>query len=73
MMRMIKIVEIGWIVVAVISAMEIIRLWGKGDRTFWMFTGAFVVAVLMFFFRRRQRLRMEERLRQRNDEQETGK
>lgn len=56
---MIKIVEIAWIVVAVISALELVRLWGSGDVKFWYFLGFMVVAVFMFFFRRRQRQRME--------------
>ncbi len=59
MMKMIKIVEIAWIVVAVISALELVRLWGSGDVKFWYFLGFMVVAIFMFFFRRRQRQRME--------------
>ena len=59
MMRMFKIVEVAWIVVAVISALEMIKLWGSGDTKFWIFAGAMVLAIFMFFFRRKQRQRFE--------------
>lgn len=63
MKRMLKFVELGWIVVAVISLVEIVRLWGTFDNTFWIFTGTFLVSAFMYFFRRRQRLRYEENLK----------
>ncbi len=59
MMRMFKIVEVAWIVVAVVSALELIKLWGSGDTKFWLFAGAMAVAIFMFFFRRKQRQRYE--------------
>ncbi len=60
MNKMLKFVEIAWIVIAVISLVELIRLWGTFDTKFWMFLGFMVVAIFMFFFRRKQRLRYEE-------------
>lgn len=59
MMKMIKIVEVAWIIVAVISGLELIKLWGSGDVKFWYFLGFMLVAIFMFFFRRKQRKRME--------------
>tara|TARA_R110002096_G_scaffold97514_1_gene217369 strand:+ start:339 stop:545 length:207 start_codon:yes stop_codon:yes gene_type:complete len=59
MNRMLKVVEIAWIVVAVISLIEIIRLWGTFDTTFFMFVGALCVGVFMFYFRRKQRIKYE--------------
>ncbi len=59
MNRMLKVVEIAWIVVAVISLIEIIRLWGTFDTTFFMFVGSLSVGIFMFYFRRRQRLKYE--------------
>ncbi|MGB0176018.1 MAG: hypothetical protein ACPF9D_02555 [Owenweeksia sp.] len=66
---MFKIVEVAWIVVAVISALELVRLWGSGDVKFWYFLGFMAFAVFMFFFRRRQRQRMERYKREHPEEQ----
>ncbi len=69
MMKIFKIVEVAWIVVAVISGLELIRLWGSGQVKFWYFLGFMVVAIFMFFFRRRQRQRMERYKREHPKEQ----
>lgn len=61
MNKMFKVVEIAWIVVAVLSAIEVYRLWGTFDQKFFIFLGFMVVAVVMFFFRRKQRQRLESR------------
>lgn len=61
MKRMLKIVEIAWIIIAVISAVELYRMWPAVDQKFYIFLGFMVLAVVMFFVRRRQRLRYEER------------
>jgi hypothetical protein len=58
---MLKIVEIAWIVIAVISAVELYRMWPVVDQKFYIFLGFMILAVVMFFVRRRQRLRYEER------------
>lgn len=58
---MLKIVELAWIVVAVLSAVELFRLWPIIDQRFYVFLGFMILAVVMFFIRRRQRLRYAER------------
>lgn len=60
MIKMLKVVEVAWIVVAIISAGELVYMWGTFDTKFWVFLGFMVIAVFMFFFRRRQRQRYEE-------------
>ena len=61
MRKMLKIVELAWIVVAVLSAVELFRLWPIIDQRFYVFLGFMILAVVMFFIRRRQRLRYAER------------
>lgn len=61
MRKALRVVEIAWLAVAAISIFEIIDLWNFDDQKFWMFVGALVVAVFMFFFRRKQRLKFEAR------------
>lgn len=61
---MLRVVEIAWVVIAIISAIEVYRMWPEVDNKFWIFTGFMVLAVVMFFVRRRQRLRYQERKKQ---------
>ncbi|MDZ7847375.1 MAG: hypothetical protein U5L96_11715 [Owenweeksia sp.] len=61
---MLRVVEIAWVVIAIISAIEVYRMWPEIDNKFWIFTGFMVLAVVMFFVRRRQRLRYQERKKQ---------
>lgn len=61
---MLKIVEIAWIIIAVISAFELYRMWPVMDQKFYIFLGFMILAVVMFFVRRRQRLRYEEKRNQ---------
>ncbi len=68
MNRMLKIVEIAWIVVSVISLIEIIRLWGTFDSQFFMFVGAMCVGIFMFYFRRKQRLKYENYQKNKTEE-----
>jgi uncharacterized membrane protein len=68
-MRMLKIVEVAWIVIAIISAVELYRLWPVTDQRFYIFLGFMVLAVVMFFVRRRQRLSYEERKRKQEEQQ----
>lgn len=58
---MIRIVEIAWVVVAALSLVELFRLWPNFDQRFWIFLGCLAVAIFMFFVRRKQRIKMEER------------
>lgn len=68
-MRMLKIVEVAWIVIAIISAVELYRLWPVTDQRFYIFLGFMVLAVVMFFVRRRQRLNYDARKRQQEEQQ----
>jgi hypothetical protein len=65
---MLKIVEIAWIVVAVISLIEIVRLWGTFDKTFFIFVGSMCLASFMYYFRRKQRLKYENYLKNKTEE-----
>lgn len=59
MNKALKIVEIAWIVIFVICVFEVIRLFGSGQVTLYYFAGFGVFAVIMFYVRRRQRLRYQ--------------
>ncbi len=61
---MLRVVEIAWIIVAVISATELYRMWPNLDQKFYVFLGFMVLAVVMFFIRRKQRLRYEAKQKQ---------
>lgn len=47
--------------IAAIAAYEVYDLWGTFDSKFWIFVGFAVMAVFMFFFRKKQRQKFEER------------
>lgn len=68
---MLKIVEIAWAVIAVISAIEVYRMWGDFTQKFWIFVGFMALAVIMFFVRRKQRIRYEERKNQERESPES--
>ena len=53
---MMRIVEIAWLAVAAICVVELYFRWNDKNNQFWMFAGALVIAVVMFFFRKKQRL-----------------
>ncbi len=63
---MLKIVEIAWLVVSAISVIEIIRLAfeNRFTQTFYLFVGCFFLGIFMFYFRRKQRIKYEERANQ---------
>lgn len=61
---MLRIVEIAWIIIAVISAVELYRMWPNTDQKFYIFFGFMILAVVMFFIRRRQRIRHEAKRNQ---------
>lgn len=65
---MLKVVEVVWVIMAVVAAVQVVLLWGNFTTQFWVFTGFTVLAVIMFFVRRRQRRAYEERQRQREKE-----
>lgn len=64
MRKMLKIVEIAWIIIAVTSAVELYRMWPFVDQKFYIFLGFMLLAVVMFFIRRRQRIRYEAKRNQ---------
>lgn len=69
MRKMLKIVEIAWIVIAVISIVELVRMWGDFGQRFWIFLGFGVLAIVMHFVRKRQRQGYEQRMEQREREE----
>ena len=58
--------EIAWIIIAAVSLVEFILLFNEPGDERWLFAGFFVLAVIMFLWRRRSRRRLEvrERLKQ---------
>ncbi len=72
MLRMLKVVEITWIVMAVISAFEVVNLWNQPGDKKWYFLGFMVFAIFMFFFRRRYRLRYEKRKKEQDTHNNTN-
>jgi hypothetical protein len=62
----IKVIEIMWIVIAGVSLIELIRLWNTPGDKKWIFGAFMVLAIFMYWFRRKQRIRMEEKMRDRN-------
>tara|TARA_R110002072_G_scaffold143053_5_gene288987 strand:+ start:1783 stop:1992 length:210 start_codon:yes stop_codon:yes gene_type:complete len=69
MRKAIKIVEYMWLFVIAASLFEIIRLWGVEDAPK-LFYLSFFVGIFMYFFRRRTRLKMEERQKEKLKNQE---
>ncbi len=61
MKKMLRFVEVAWIVVSVISAVELFRRWPSTDKSFWIFLGFMILAIVMFFVRRKQRRAYERR------------
>lgn len=53
--------EIAWIIIAAVSLVEFILLFEQPGDERWLFAGFFVLAVIMFFWRRRSRRRIEAR------------
>lgn len=61
MNRAFRISELLYVFIAAVAAYEVYDLWGTFDSRFWIFVGFMVAAILMFFFRRKQRQKFEER------------
>ena len=59
MSKMVRIVEIMWLVIAAVSAYEIFARWNTERQNAYMFLAFLVLSVFMFYFRRRSRLRYE--------------
>lgn len=70
MLRMMRIVEVAWVIVALVCIYELIFKieWSDPGNAKWYFSGGLVVAVFMFFFRKKQRQRYE-RLAKEKEEQ----
>ena len=61
MNKMLRIVEVMWAVIAAVSAFEVYRLWNTDQQKALIFLAFLALAVFMFFFRRRTRMRYEQR------------
>jgi|AntAceMinimDraft_11_1070367.scaffolds.fasta_scaffold492852_1 membrane protein implicated in regulation of membrane protease activity len=70
MLKMLRVVEIAWIVMAVLSVIQATSMWQQPGNEKWYFLGFSLFAVFMFFFRRRYRLRYEQRQADKEREQE---
>ena len=66
MSKMLRVVEVMWAVIAAVSAYEIYNQWGINRDRAYMFAAFMALAIFMFFFRRRTRMRHQAR-QQEND------
>jgi Na+/melibiose symporter-like transporter len=57
MLKMLRVVEIVWAVMAVFCLVEFIRLFSTEGEQKWIYGGFMLVSIFMFFFRRRTRKR----------------
>jgi len=57
MLKMLRVVEIVWAVMAVFCLVEFIRLFDTEGEQKWIYGGFMLVSIFMFFFRRRTRKR----------------
>lgn len=67
MLFMLRIIEWGWLAVAAVSLYEVILRWGSFTVKFYLFIATLVIALLMFFLRRKSRLAYQRRLKERAD------
>jgi len=62
MTKTLRVFEIVWLVITALSVLETIRLWNSEDQTQrYIFIGFAIVGILMYFFRRNMRIKMEKR------------
>jgi tryptophan-rich sensory protein len=62
MTKTLRVFEIVWLVITALSVLETIRLWNSEDQTQrFIFIGFAIVGILMYFFRRNMRIKMEKR------------
>lgn len=59
--KWLRIVEVAWLFVAAVSAVEIYARWGNFNQTFYIFVLSLPVAVFMFWMRRKQRIKYHQR------------
>lgn len=57
MLKMLRVVEIVWAVMAVFCLVEFVKLFNTEDEQKWLYVGMMLVSIFMFFFRRRTRHR----------------
>lgn len=71
MNKMLRVAEVAYIVIFVISLVEVILMWRDGvtGNRFYIFAGFAVLSLAMFFIRRKQRRRMDA-WRQEQEEEE---
>lgn len=61
MLKFIKFSEIAYLVIAIISTLEVVLYWNKQRDKAYMFLAFGVVSIAMYFFRRYYRKRLEQR------------
>ena len=61
MSKMLRVVEVMWAVIAAVSAYEIYNQWNLNRDRAYMFAAFMALAIFMFFFRRRSRMRFQAR------------
>ncbi len=69
MTKMVRIVEVMWAVIAAVSAYEVYAQWNIDRQRAYMFLAFLALAIFMFFFRRRYRIRYEQRAKENDSEQ----
>ncbi len=58
-----------YLVIAILSLGQLINSWGNFDQKFFIFAGFMVVSFVMYFVRRRYRMRLEEHHRNKEDKE----
>ena len=59
-MKVFKIFEYAYLVVAAFFAVEAYRIWGESQGRAYVYIAFVVIAIFMFFFKRRFRKKMEQ-------------
>ena len=62
MVKMIRIVEVMWLVIAALSLTEVYRSWNVDNQRAYISLAFVALGIFMFWFRRRSRLRYESRV-----------
>lgn len=68
-MKMMRIVEVMWAVIAAVSAYEVYAQWETDRQRAYMFLAFLGLAIFMYFFRRRYRIRYEQRKQDESQDQ----
>lgn len=63
MIKILRVFEFVWLAISTLSLLKVWELWGvEGqEQMLYIFAGFAILGVIMFFFRRRMRLKMEAR------------